>query len=65
MWEKVTKLVGYRENEWCVMYIDMGGDRCVTLFDTVEEAETFFNQGIMSSRIGIVTTNFYNYYIAE
>ena len=65
MWEKVTDRVGYRENEWCVMYLDMGGDRSIALFDTVEEAETFFQHGIMSSRIGIVTTSFYNYYIAE
>lgn len=54
---------GYRKNEWVVLYVDENGDKEVLPFDTYEQAEKFL--AICYCKIGIVTTRFYNKYIAE
>ena len=53
----------YKKNEWVAMYVDECGDRQVLPFDTYEQAEKFLK--CCSCKIGVVTTAFYNHYIAK
>lgn len=53
----------YRKNEWVAMYVDYDGEKHVEPFDTYEQAEKFL-QGC-SCKIGVMTTRFYNHYVAE
>ena len=54
---------GYKYNEWVAMYVDECGDRQVIPFNTFEDAEKFLK--VCDCRIGVVTTAFYNHYIAK
>ena len=54
---------GYRHNEWVAMYVDECGDRQTLTFDTYEQATQFLE--CCSCKIGVVTTAFYNHFLAE
>lgn len=53
----------YQKNEWVAMYVDECGDKQVLPFDTYEQAEEFLSRCYY--KIGVMTTRFYNHYIAE
>ncbi len=53
----------YQKNEWIAMYVDMDGEKQVESFDTYEQAEKFLQR--CNCKIGVMTTRFYNRYIAE
>ena len=53
----------YRKNEWVALYVDMDGERQVEPFDTYEQAEEFLSR--CCCKIGVMTTRFYNRYIAK
>lgn len=54
---------GYRKNEWIAMYVDMDGEKIIETFDTYEQAEKFLQNCVC--KIGVMTTRFFNHYIAE
>lgn len=53
----------YQKNEWVAMYVDECGDKQVLPFDTYEQAESFLKH--CYCKIGVITTRFYNHYIAS
>lgn len=54
----------YHKNEWVAIYVDdYSGERQVEPFDTYEQAEKFLQNRYC--KIGVMTTRFYNHYIAE
>ena len=53
----------YQKNEWITMYVDENGDKQVLPFDTYEQAEKFLSR--CYCKIGVMTTRFYNRYIAS
>lgn len=53
----------YQKNEWIAMYVDENGDKQVLPFDTYEQAEKFLER--CYCKIGVMTTRFYNHYIAK
>lgn len=53
----------YRKNEWIAMYVDDFDGSQIEVFDTYEEAEKFLKT--CYCKIGVMTTRFFNHYIAE
>lgn len=58
---------GYRYREWCVVYSDKCGCVQVIYFDTIEQAQKFFDNGFIDPycRIGIMTTAFWQNGVKE
>lgn len=54
---------GYRKNEWVAIYVDENGDRQVLPFDTYKQATEFLE--CCMCKIGVVTTSFYNAFLAD
>ena len=59
--------VGYKENEWLVVYSDENGDRQTLPFDFYEQAVDYANK--LKERFvpinGVMTTRFYDHYVMK
>ena len=59
--------VGYKKNEWLVVYSDADGERQIKMFDLYHQAVEFANE-LKENFVplaGVMTTRFYNHYVEK